>query len=304
MADNVIVQEAVSGSAIAADEVTRNATSEKQQIIKIALGAEGAFDNLVDAGQQTRSASVPVALSTEDTALIDGIEGSLTTLASAVRTEDAAETAATGMMVVGSVRRDTAASSAGTSGDNATINTDSIGALWTRDTATQVDDAAFTPATGRIIPVGLLADETSTDSVDEGDAGIPRMTLDRKQIVTPEAHTNGGATPYKLVSAASTNATSLKASAGQIYSISAFNINGAVRYLKLYNKASAPTVGTDVPVHVYAIPGATTGGGFTLSIPVGMEFTTGIAFAITTGITDADTGAVAASEILVNIDYK
>ena len=57
-------------------------------------------------------------------------------------------------------------------------------------------------------------------------------------------------------------------------------------------------------MQVYAIPGATTGGGFTLSIPVGMEFTTGIAYALTTGITDADTGAVAASEILVNIVYK
>jgi hypothetical protein len=172
------------------------------------------------------------------------------------------------------------------------------------DDAIKTDDAAFTPGTTKVQMAGFQADESSTDSVDEGDAGAARMTLDRKQIVTPQAHTNGGATPYKLVSAGSTNATSLKASAGQIYSIDCFNINAAVRYLKLYNKASAPTVGTDTPVHVYAIPGATTGGGFTKSIPVGMEFTTGIAFALTTGITDADTGAVAASEILVNIDYK
>jgi hypothetical protein len=47
-------------------------------------------------------------------------------------TEDAAETAGgTGPMVL-NVRRDTAASSAGTSGDNATFNTDGLGRLWTR----------------------------------------------------------------------------------------------------------------------------------------------------------------------------
>lgn len=130
------------------------------------------------------------------------------------------------------------------------------------------------------------------------------LTRNGATVSTPTAHTLGGATPYKLNSAASTNATSLKASAGQIYSIMATNTNAAVRYLKLYNKASAPTVGTDTPIQVYALPGATTGGGFALSIPVGMEFTTGIAFALTTGAADSDTGAVAANEIIVNITYK
>lgn len=167
-----------------------------------------------------------------------------------------------------------------------------------------VDDAAFTVATDRVQAIGLLADETSTDSVDEGDIGLPRMTLDRKQIVVPEAHTAGGATPYKLISAASTNATSVKASAGQIYSIVVMNLNASQRYLKLYNKASSPTVGTDTPVQVYMIPGAAAGAGFTLSIPVGMQFDTGIAFALTTGIADSDTGAVAANEIVVNLTYK
>jgi len=218
--------------------------------------------------------------------------------------EDAAETAGGVLLMAGSVRRDTAASSAGTTGDNATINTDSVGALWTRDTATQVDDAAFTPATGRIVPTGFLADETATDSVDEGDAGIARMTLDRKQIVANYAHTTGGATPYKLVSAASTNATSVKASAGQVYMITASNVNAAVRYLKLYNKASAPTVGTDVPVLTFAIPGNTAGAGTNIPVPtVGLNFSTGIAFALTTEATDAGSTGVALSEIVVNLAY-
>lgn len=43
-----------------------------------------------------------------------------------------------------------------------------------------VDDAAFTPATSQVLAVGFEADETSPDSVDEGDVGAPRMTLTRK----------------------------------------------------------------------------------------------------------------------------
>lgn len=117
------------------------------------------------------------------------------------------------------------------------------------------------------------------------------------------ASTSGGWTPYNLVSAANTNATSLKASPGQVGYINVGSINAAARYLHLYNKASAPTVGTDTPVHTFIIPGNTAGAGNSLPIPAGTEFTTGIAFAITTSINAANS-AVAANEITVNIGYK
>jgi len=44
------------------------------------------------------------------------------------------------------------------------------------------DDTAYTPATDKVGAIGAMADETSPDSVDEGDIGIPRMTLDRKLL--------------------------------------------------------------------------------------------------------------------------
>lgn len=111
-----------------------------------------------------------------------------------------------------------------------------------------------------------------------------------------------GATPYKLVSTASTNATSVKGSAGIVYAIAAFNINAAARFLKLYNKATAPTVGTDTPVHTFLIPGSTTGAGFVLPVPGGITFNLGIALALTTGMADSDTGAVGAADVVVNLD--
>lgn len=116
--------------------------------------------------------------------------------------------------------------------------------------------------------------------------------------------TTSGYTPGKLVSAATTNATVIKASAGTLGSISASNVNAAARYLKLYNKATAPTVGTDVPVWTLIIPGNTAGAGFVMSLPPqGIKFSTGISFALTTESTDAGTTAVAADEIVVNYSY-
>lgn len=115
--------------------------------------------------------------------------------------------------------------------------------------------------------------------------------------------TSGGTTPHKKISAASTNATSLKASAGQLYSIAAFNLNAAARFLKIYDKASAPTVGTDTPVLTFLLPGNTAGAGFTTDFAAGIAFANGIAYALTTGIADTDTGAVAANEIVINLAY-
>lgn len=53
------------------------------------------------------------------------------------------------------------------------------------EAGSQVDDAAFTPATGRIQVIGAFADEVGPDSVDEGDAGAVRMTLTRGLHVNP-----------------------------------------------------------------------------------------------------------------------
>jgi len=123
--------------------------------------------------------------------------------------------------------------------------------------------------------------------------------------VQTTATTSGGYTPGKLVSAASTNATSIKSSAGTLGYLTASNINASPRYLKIYNKASAPTVGTDTPVHTFLIPGNTAGAGTNIPLPPqGIALGTGIAIAITTGAADSDTGAVAASEIIVNYGTK
>ncbi len=219
--------------------------------------------------------------------------------------EDVAETAGGVLLMAGTVRRDTAASSAGTTGDNATLNTDSVGALWTRDTATQVDDAAFTPATGRVMPIGYLADETATDSVDEGDAGIARMTLDRKVIVTTQGHTAGGLTIFRSLDLDETE-EEVKATGGTVYGMWVTNTATTTRWIKFYNATAASvTVGTTTPVITIGIPGNSSddiSGAFGPS-GIGLAFSTAITVAATTGVADSDTGAPGTNDVIINVFY-
>lgn len=106
---------------------------------------------------------------------------------------------------------------------------------------------------------------------------------------------------YNLLSAATTNATSVKTSVGVISEITLSNNSANLRYFKLYNKASAPTVGTDTPIRTIMIPANTT---IQLNFPgAGLRLATGIAFAVTGGVALADTTAIAANEIIVGMSY-
>lgn len=107
--------------------------------------------------------------------------------------------------------------------------------------------------------------------------------------------------PYKLIAAASTNATNLKNVAGTIGGIVAINLTAAVKFLKIYNKATAPTVGTDVPVFTIPIPASTDGNGFVWNVPITLS--AGISFAITGAAADNDTTALTAGDVVVNIAY-
>jgi hypothetical protein len=113
--------------------------------------------------------------------------------------------------------------------------------------------------------------------------------------------TSGGLTMSHVIAAASTNATSLKASAGQLYGASIYNNATYPVYLKFYNKASAPTVGTDTIVYEVAVQAGTER---EVHTEEGLAFGTGIAWALTKGITDADATAVLISDAGIDLLYK
>ena len=86
------------------------------------------------------------------------------------------------------VRDDVTTTLSDPDGDYVPLRVNDEGRLWIAGDISvtpedvHVDDAAFTVGTDNVGAIGALADETAPDSVDEGDIGLLRMTLDRKLL--------------------------------------------------------------------------------------------------------------------------
>jgi hypothetical protein len=181
-------------------------------------------------------------------------------------------------------------------------NGSALTALQLIDDTVFADDAAFTVGTSKVNAIGLMADQTATDSVNEGDIGIPRMTLDRKQITTvaPSSDTEG-LDVFRTLDADETE-EDVKTSAGKLYGWFIYNDGAAEVYVKFYNATAAnTTVGTTTPRLTIPIPA---GGAANVEFTNGIGFDTAICIAATTGVADADTAAPAANQVVANVFYK
>lgn len=342
MADNTTLNAGTGGDVIASDDIA----GVKYQRVKLALGADGAAaDAAVGGGTEATSLRVTIASDSTGVLSVDDNGGALTVdnagtfavqvdgaaltalqlIDNIVLAEDAAHVSGDVGVQALAVRSDTLAAKAGTTGDYSPLQVDAAGALYTRVVSStgatidpQVDDAAFTAATSL---VSVIAGVATSDSVDSGDAGAIAMTTARAMhtavrsieaganvigdVGISGARTSGGTTIFRSIDIDETE-EEIKATAGQIYWISAINLTAAVLYLKFYNATAANvTVGTTTPVLTFPVPssGTTSGGGFVLSIPNGIAFGTAISVACTTGVADNDTGAPAASACVINIGY-
>jgi hypothetical protein len=184
-------------------------------------------------------------------------------------------------------------------------------------TALKVDGSAVTqPVSGTVgitanssVNVAQIAGTTTATGNGTASAGCQRVTIASDNTAVPVADapvTSGGLSVSRAVSAASNNATSAKASAGQVYAVTAFNTNAAPRYLKIYNKATAPAPATDAAllVAVFMIPGNTAGAGVVHNIDKGIACGSGIGWALVTGMSDTDNTSTAAGECVAGVYYK
>jgi len=158
---------------------------------------------------------------------------------------------------------------------------------------------------------GLLSGLGATTSakIQDGDTtgtliahikGINEAANDTTAVnVNKQASASGSLTKSKTLLTASTNATSVKASAGQVYKITGYNPNDEVIYLKFHDSAAAPTPGTTAVVWVEAIPVA---GRIDVTFAEGLPFTSGIAFSVVEGLADNDATSIDAAA-LVCIEY-
>ncbi|MES2630389.1 MAG: hypothetical protein V4611_00310 [Patescibacteria group bacterium] len=107
---------------------------------------------------------------------------------------------------------------------------------------------------------------------------------------TPATGTNTNIA--SLVTAATTNATLVKATAGTLYEVTFSNVTATPAFVKFYNKTTVPTVGTDIPVATFPVAANTT---VTYEFgPLGKRFATGITLAVTGAAPATDTTAFVA----------
>lgn len=103
-----------------------------------------------------------------------------------------------------------------------------------------------------------------------------------------------------LSSAATTNGTVAKASAGTIYGLTVSNTGAAAAFVKLHNSTTI-TVGTTAVALTVPVPA---GGVVSLAWGTqGMRYATGICYSITNLAADTDTTAVALNQVKVNLSY-
>jgi hypothetical protein len=155
--------------------------------------ADGSFPSLVSKDRDVNAVTNPIFVQLSDGTnaegdvnVLDVIPGTgATNLGKAV--DDVAGGTDVGVLAL-AVRDDALTTLTPVDGDYVQLRTDSTGALWVNDGGTTpaqvfVDDSGFTVGTDSVGATGFLADETATDSVDEGDIGIARISLDRRQLV-------------------------------------------------------------------------------------------------------------------------
>jgi len=117
-------------------------------------------------------------------------------------------------------------------------------------------------------------------------------------IMTPAS--SGGLLIAKTVAAASTNATLVKAGAGQVFGVELANNAAYAVFFKLFNKATAPTPGTDTPVWTIQVP---PGGRVEINRPAGIAFPLGIGYTITKLVADLDTTVLVAGDVVGSVNY-
>jgi hypothetical protein len=145
------------------------------------------------------------------------------------------------------------------------------------------------PISGAVTVSGTVSATMTAGSALAGDVSIQYR-----------AGATGAASITKLISAATTNPTVMKASAGKIIGYQLQNTTASIVYVKMHNIATTPTAGTTPVLFPIAIPA---NGKAEMSFEGGLSFPTGIALTTVTGAADADATSVAANAIVGSLFF-
>jgi hypothetical protein len=136
-------------------------------------------------------------------------------------------------------------------------------------------------------------------------AAIPAGT-NQIGFVGLQSNTTGGCTPTRVLSAATTNSTSVKGSAGTVCSITIIQNTATAADFRFYDSASAPTCSSATGVVAnYGIQANTSSPGLSPNLgPFGLNFTTGIGFCLTAYDGTDTNNSNSVTGIQINIAYK
>jgi hypothetical protein len=141
----------------------------------------------------------------------------------------------------------------------------------------------------------ILSGQTKTATPTRVDSEVGPLVLDTEGNLLTKIKTVDG-TPFNVTSTASTNLSTRKASPGNLYELTVSNPTATAASVKFYNKASNPTLASDIPLLTVTLAaGATQALNFGT---IGKRFSAGIAMAITALPAATDTGnAVAGVQV-------
>jgi len=115
--------------------------------------------------------------------------------------------------------------------------------------------------------------------------------------------TAGGLTQFRRLATADTNLAVVKGSAGRVYAYTISNTTASAKYVRLYNKATAPVPASDNALILRTIM-VPANGIAAHQVMAGLAgFTSGIAIDATGAVGDTDTTALAANDLIISIDY-
>ncbi|XYH99959.1 hypothetical protein ACMHYB_09440 [Sorangium sp. So ce1128] len=147
---------------------------------------------------------------------------------------------------------------------------------------------------------GTAVDVSQNDPLPVGLVGSLPAGTNTVGAVHVKPATAGGLSVYRRVGLNSTG-QNVKSSPGQVFGWHLANTGASGVFVKLYNMATAPQIGTSTPVATLYVPaGQVVSAGHTN----GIEFSLGIGIGATTGAADNDTNDPAANAVIVNVFYK
>jgi hypothetical protein len=289
----------------------------KTPVCLIDIGGVGS-ESIMAAGQATMANSIPVVIASNQNAVPASQSGTWTVATNADCGVGAGAAPSRAILMAGvynsslpapssgqtvgiqldSSGRILVGSIAGTVTVSGTVTANQGGSNWSTNVAQFGGNNVVTGtgASGNGIPRVTVSNDSEVQLWDgsNGPVAVDNNATSKALATANKMTSSSGGTRSRIKSAASTNSTNLKASAGRVYALDLTNNTGSMVWFKLFDKASAPTAGTDTPAWTIGIPA---NGGRTIDWSNGVPFANGIGYTITGGKTDGDTTNTAADDV-------